>query len=162
MIPSGSRKRNLVLIIVALLLTNIGMLLYFTVGKQKPPQKKLSRADRQAEFMKKEVGFDTIQVTQYRKLNELRDSALVAPNEALRQSKLAMMDLLKQPAISDSDVQRVVDSIGEKQQAVEIVNFRHFQRVRELCNAQQKMKYDTMLYNMVQRMAGGNNNQKKK
>ncbi|MCU0335708.1 MAG: periplasmic heavy metal sensor [Chitinophagaceae bacterium] len=148
-----SNNKVLVLLVVVLLITNLGMLWYFT-RPAKEEAKPLTRAERSAEMMRKELGFDEAQAADYLALRARRDSLLQPLNADLRQAKLALLSLLQQPGVADSTVEQAVARVAEKQAPLELAYFRHFQRVRALCLPAQHPGFDSMLVRMVRRNTG--------
>lgn len=154
-----SRSKILVLLIGILLLTNLGMLYYFTRSKPHKPEK--SKNDRQVEWIKKELGMDSVQAKQYVKSREIRDSIIKSLNPALREAKMKMVELVKQAQPSDTTINAVMLEIMDKQKPIEMAFYDHFRRVKSLCKGNQSLKYDSMLTQMVIRNTGGGNSDKK-
>jgi len=149
-------NRVLLVIIAVLLLTNLGMLLYFTGGSKKEERKPMSRAERAAEMMRKDVGFTDEQVEQYKQLRQRRDDEMKDLNANLRAERAKLMELLRQPDVPDSVVLNVAKAIGEKTVPVEVAFYQHFRRVQQICTPEQMPRYDSMLMRiMVRGIPGG-------
>jgi periplasmic protein CpxP/Spy len=146
------KNKILLLIIAVLVVTNLGMLWYFS--KPEKEEKPRSRNERMAEYMKKELGFDDAQVKQYLAYRELRDSVMAPLNMEMRAARMEMVNLLRQPSVPDSLVKAVVTRIGEKQVPIELESYNHFRRTQSLCRPDQQAKYDSMLVRMVKRNTG--------
>jgi protein CpxP len=157
---SGGRNKFLVILVVVLVLTNLGMLWYFTSNGKSSKEEKLSKNDRQVAFMVKELSLDSTQKAAYIALRAKRDSALNPLNEDLREAKLKLMSLLKEGNVSDSLMTAATTEIAAKQQPIEMEFYKHFQRVRALCNPQQEAKYDSMLVRFVNKSTGKDDNKK--
>jgi thiamine biosynthesis lipoprotein ApbE len=149
-------NRVLLVIIAVLLLTNVGMLLYFTGSGKKEEKKTLSRAERAAEMMRKDVGFTNDQVEEYKQLRQRRDDEMKDLNANLRAERAKLMELLRQQDVPDSVVMNVARAIGEKTVPVEIAFYQHFKRVKQICTPEQQPRYDSMLMRiMVRGIPGG-------
>jgi Spy/CpxP family protein refolding chaperone len=150
--PKTTTHKVLVLLVVALLLTNLAVLYYFT-GKKEEPK---SSGDRQLEWIKKELQLTDAQATTYLSLRHKRDSLLKPLNTSLRQSKLKMIALLRQPDAPDSAVRAVAADITAHQLPIEEQYYQHFRRVQAMCTPEQLPILDSMMVRMVNRNTGGN------
>jgi hypothetical protein len=80
---------------------------------------------------------------------------LLAPlNADLRGAKLEMINLLKQDGVPDSTVQAVAAKIASKQAPIEMEFYKHFIRVKAMCQPQQYGAFDSLLNRMVRRNTG--------
>ena len=152
---SRGRSKFLVILVIILLLTNLGMLWYFTSSDKKEKEgEKMSRNERQVAFMTKQLNLDSNQRDNYIALRARRDSALTPLNDSLREAKLKLVSYLKQDNVSDSQVMAAIDEIAARQKPIELAFYRHFTRVRSMCKDEQVAKYDSMLVNMVNKNTG--------
>lgn len=149
---AGNHKILLVLI-VALLATNLGMLWYFT-HQTKQEAKPLSRSERMAEMMKKELQFTEDQAQKYLQLRARRDSIMQPMNATLRAAKMEMLQLLQQPDVSDTIIEAAATKVGREQSKLEVAFFHHFRRVQGICQPNQLPMLDNMLERMVRRNTG--------
>jgi protein CpxP len=155
---TGTRNNKaLIFLVVILLLSNIGLLLYFLVWKKSdhkasgPPRGDFSIVD----FMKKEVGFDSVQTKQFQQLHEGNRDSLKIIGDSIRASKNALYKLMQQPVpASDIVVNAAVDAVSKHQQQMELTIFRHFQQVRAICSAEQQVKLDSIVSRMNNRPSG--------
>jgi len=148
-------NKGLILLVAILLLTNIGVLVYFLSYKK--PAKPATQKERKSvvEYVRGEIGFNEQQTAQFKQLHELHMDSLRILGEDIRKSKTAFFNLLQQKGVPDSTIRAAADRIGEKQEEFELNNFRHFQKVRELCaDPQQEAKLDSMVTRMINRPFG--------
>ena len=101
--------------------------------------------------MKKEIGFNDEQTTQFRQLLEQNRDSMKKYSEQVKLAKTALYKLLQDPKASDSAVTAAGNQLAQQQEAMELVMFRHFQRVRKLCTDSQVVKFDTMVTRMSNR-----------
>jgi len=148
-----SNKPALIILIVILLITNLGMLWYFT-RDAKEEVKPLSRTERMAEMMRKELDFDSSQTQEYINLRNRRDSIMAPMNAELRQAKIDMINLLSTEGVTDSMLLVAAEKVAAKQVPIEVAFHHHFKRIQAICNQQQLKKYDSMLLRMVRRNTG--------
>ncbi len=73
-------------------------------------------------------------------------------SEQVKLAKTALYKLLQDPTTTDSAVLAAAgNQLAQQQEAMELVMFRHFQRVRKLCTDSQVVKFDTMVTRMSNR-----------
>lgn len=145
-----STNKVLVILVIALLLTNLGMLYYFTRKKEDPKQ----TGDRQLEWVKKELKLTDAQAINYLALRQKRDSILKPLNTSLRESKLKMLTLITQPNVNDSAAVAVANEITRRQQPIEVEYYYHFKRIQNLCAPEQQPLLDSLLLRMINRNTG--------
>jgi hypothetical protein len=150
---SGSKNKVLVMLVVALLVTNLGILWYFN-RETKEATQTLTRSERMAEMMKKELGFSDAQAQEYLRLRQMRDSIMQPLNQDLRAAKMELIQLLRQPNVPDSVAMAAAAMVAERQAPLEMEYYRHFRRIQALCEPGQMGAFDSMLVRMVKRNTG--------
>ncbi len=155
-----SKNKTLLMLIGVLLITNFVMLYLLTKPVAKEPE--ISRSERMAKMLQKDLGLDSAQIYKYLELREFRDNQLKPLQQDLRQSKLEMMDLLKLDSISKEQIELAAEKVASKQPPIEVAFFEHFQRLQQMLRPDQKMQFDSLLVRMVNRSTGGNDSADKK
>jgi len=153
MSTTTARNKNLIFIITALLLTNIAVLVYFLWIKEphsKPPPS--SRRNGMTEMLQKEVGFDSVQLAQYKVLKDTQWAAIRPMFDQMRKAKDSLFHMLSNPGASDSEINGAADVIAQNQKALDLRTLYHFKRVRALCLPEQQLKYDSVVFRMLSRM----------
>lgn len=150
---NGRNNKTLVFLIVILLISNIGLLLYFFVLKPSPKKPGGPRNDFSVvDYMKKEVGFNDDQSKQFEVLHNQNKESLKVISDSIRGKKNALYKILQEGGNpTDSVVNEMTASIGAYQQRLELTMFRHFEKVRSLCTPDQRTKFDTMVNRMNNR-----------
>ena len=146
---STTRNRNLLIIIAALVLTNIAVLVYFL---RQEKNEKPSTWTGVSEMLQKEVGFTEEQIAKYKEMKGKQRGKIRPMYDDMRKAKDSLFRLLSYPETSDSVLSKVADVIAQKQKAIDLETLNHFKRVRTLCTADQLAKYDTMVLQMVRKM----------
>ncbi len=157
---AGSKNKNLLVIIAVLFLTNIAVLGYFLWYKKPHREQHSNNRDRNVvgDMLKKDVGFDTIQITSYREMRQKQQDVLRPMFDDMRKSKDSLFSLIGKTQPEDSLVQVLAARIGEKQKALDLQTFRYFSDLRKLCRPDQQAKYDTLMSRMFKRMGRKGNN----
>lgn len=144
-----TQNRFLVLLVAILLTANLGLMLYFFVFRHKEPP-----PVRPSEYMQKKLGLNTDQAAKFQKLTDQHKEAVKPVINDMRKLKDSLYNLLQQPNAKDSEVTAMAVKIGDKQKQLEIMIFRHFQRLRAVCDSSQLPKFDTLVHRMVNRGPG--------
>ncbi len=151
-----SKTRSLVTIIIFLLITNVGMLLFF-VFSSKPLKKEPDREQGGSGMynsLQKEVGFSTAQLDRYQVLRKEQRDIVRPLFVELRAAKKDFYDLLYSDTVSDSLVIADADSIAQKQKKLDIQMFHYFKNIRNICTPDQLQKFDSTVNKVVTRMIG--------
>ena len=146
-------NKALIFLVIILLLSNIGLLFYFLSWKKPPGRGWGGRKGESSivDFMKKEIGFTEDQSVQYKALHELNRDSLKILGENIRKSKTELYGLVQKNMATDSSVQNTAEQIALLQKKIELTMFYHFQKVRALCNTEQKVKLDSLVTRMNNR-----------
>ena len=141
-----TQNRFLVLLVAALLVANLGLMLYFFVFKHKPvpPQ-------RPSVYLQRKLNFNADQTARFQHLRDQHKEAVGPVIDEMRRLKDSLYDLLQKPGVSDSEVALMANKIGKKQEQWEMMIFRHFQNVRAICDSNQLPKFDTLVHHMINR-----------
>jgi periplasmic protein CpxP/Spy len=148
------RQRWLLVLVAILLITNIATLSIYWIkkpGRDGGPGRD-GREKRMGQFLVDQMKFDANQEATYWKL---RDSIIVIQKpvmDSIRSAKKRFFDLLNQPDASDSLLMDRSNEIADLQKKLDIVTFRHFQKVRAICRPDQLQKFDTVIKEIVNRM----------
>ena len=145
------KNRSLIGIIIFLLVSNIGMLIFFLVlgngtRKDHPPHK-----DIIATFLKNDMGFTQQQMDQYDKIHKDHMDKMKPFFDSVHSSKDNFYNLLNvnEP---DSVVNKAAAVIGENQMSLDLKMFKHLQNVRNLCTPDQLPKFDSLFKNVIAKM----------
>lgn len=153
---TGTRSNKaLIFLVVILLLSNIGLLVYF-MGIRQPTRKPGGPNQKGdfsvVEYMKKEIGFNDEQTKSFEQLHNQNRDLLKSIGDSIRAAKNNLYKLLQQPQTpSDSAVDIALNHVLKQQEKLELTMFQHFQKVRALCTPEQQVKLDTMVNRMNNR-----------
>jgi periplasmic protein CpxP/Spy len=154
---NGSRNKILLFLVGILLLANIVMLVFF-VGKKSPGKDRShssgrSRSEVMRDFLKDSVGFNEQQLAQFDQIREQHRDSVKTLFDDMRNAKMAFY---KQAGQSDTAAQMAAaDVIAQKQKALDVAFFTHFQDIRQLCTPEQITRYDSLVQKIVRRMVSG-------
>ncbi len=146
-------NKMLLLIIAALIVTNIGVL-YFHVWKKHKPRHR-SMKEMVMEKLEKEVGFSKQQLATYDTIRTKHFESMGPLFEELKSAKENFFKLVSQPDVSDSVISNYSSAISNKQESIDTKMLRYFWSLKNICTEEQKPKMDSFLVNITKRMSGG-------
>lgn len=153
------KNKILIIIIVVLLISNIALLGFMFFGK-KSDRKLQDRGRSFSDYFEKQLGFTPEQSAQFEQLTTQHFENLRPFLKDVRKAKDSMFSLMRLPQVPDSVLQNAAESLAQKEKAQELLSYRHFLRVRELCTEEQKPKFDTLISRMINRSYGRPSSQK--
>ena len=150
---SRARYRNLLIIIGALLLTNIAVLVYF-LRREKEPRTEQPERTRSTvtEMLQDEVGFNEEQTAKYKELKNKQREKIKPMYDNMRKAKDSLFRLLSYPDTPDSVLNKAAGVIAQRQKELDIETFNHFRRVRALCTPEQLPQYDSSVIRLLRKM----------
>ena len=105
------------------------------------------------EFLTKELKLDEQQQEAYKKLRDEHQQARRGIQDNIRMAKDDFFALLKNPDVSDSVLHVYSGRAVAADQQLDEFTFRHFQKLRAICNAEQQKKFDDIIQEALRRMA---------
>lgn len=139
-------------VIGLLLVLNIGLLAWFTFFAQKNP----FQPNRL--FLEKELQFDPKQSEVYKALRQEHAQQMRALREDVKVMKTAYYQELSHANISDDSLRAKAVAIESKMVDADVLTFRHFQKVRQMCTPQQQKRFDEVVIDLIrsiERPGGG-------
>lgn len=148
----NNKYRMLWVAIGLLVVLNIGLLAWFTFFSQSNPlqPKRL--------FLEKELKFDEKQSEAYKALRQEHSQQMRALREDVKSMKTAFYEELSQSNISDESLRTKAVAIESKMVDADVLTFRHFQKVRQMCTAAQQKRFDEVVIDLIrsiERPGGG-------
>jgi len=145
-----TQNRFLVSLVGILLLANLAFFIYWFAFKKSehphpPPRRPVS------EFIKNELGFDTVQAEKFQQLRDKHKEAIKPLMEEMQKLKDSLYASLEKSGTTDSTVNLIADKIGAKQKEIEIMLYHHFEDVRAICTPNQLPRFDSLVHKMINR-----------
>jgi len=119
-------------------------MLYFWWGKRDNGPGQNDPQDAKS-FIIKELSLNEQQKSAYKELREEHQKKLRDLHESFKEAKEHLFDLLDQENPSDSLVEQASLQTAQIQQQIEMATFNHFKKLKALCNAEQKKKFDSII-----------------
>lgn len=106
------------------------------------------------EYLSHELKLDESQREAYRKLRDEHQAGVRNIRDSFqRPAKEALFELLKKSAVSDSEVHVLSSRTAAADQQLDEFTFRHFQKLRAICNPEQQRKFDEIIQDALRMMA---------
>src|SRR6185436_4047323 len=148
-----SRNKIYVSLIGLLLLSNLALVAFFVLNK---PEKREVRREHPGSYMKdalkNDVGFTDQQMAEFDKMADQHRQQMRPLFEDIGKTKESFYKMLSQPQTADTVLNQAVSQIGDKQKAIDIKIFTHFQNIRQLCTPEQQPAFDSLIQRVVHRM----------
>ena len=159
MINKQNRSKIFLSIIGILLIANIAMVSFFLMKKDDDKQRG-KRPDRRAmiaDFLKKDIGFDMVQLQQYDTLSNLHKEDMKKMFDSLGMAKDKQFNELVTGNFSDSVMNVVAEKSAESQKIMELLMFNHLKNIRMLCKPDQQAKFDSLFVKVLSKRGGDSN-----
>ena len=148
-----TNNRLLSVITLLLLTANIATLAYLWMHKNNGGSNELPPRPAQVfEFVTKELQLDSTQQIAYKKLREEHQAGQKPLQDSIRKAKDTFFELLKQSAPDEAVVQQQSSKIAAAEQQLALFTFKHFQKLRAICNITQQNKFDDIIKDVLSRM----------
>lgn len=146
-----SLKKNIVnILLVILLLANIvtlGLFWFRTMQPPVPPEQAGVIG-----FLTKELKFDPKQQEALKQLLQQHRDETKETRNKVKEGKDQFFDLLNDDTISDSAIEKASYAAVDAQRQMDVMVFRHFKRIKALCNAEQKKRFNEIVKDAIHRM----------
>ena len=133
---------------IALLIMNVASLAAVWLIKEKRPAPR----PEVAEFLARELGFDSLQKQQLFRLRSEHQQQARELRGKTREAKDALFALLKESSVPDSVLAKAAEASSVNDRQLDILTFRHLQQIRELCTPVQKKRFDEVIHEVLRSM----------
>lgn len=106
------------------------------------------------EFITHELSLDSTQQQAYKKLREEHQADGRPLQDSIRKAKDSFFDLIQDVNVTETIIQEYSKKIGELEQQRDVFTFKHFQKLRAICNKEQQTKFDNIIKDVMRRMGG--------
>lgn len=152
---NSTNNRWLSVVTLLLLTANIVTLalLWTNKSKDKTEMRPPPPGGQVFEFLTHELRLDSSQQEAYKKIRDEHQAGQIGLQDNIRKAKDALFSLLKQPDVPDSLVHVYSRKAVEADQQLDEFTFRHFQKLRAICNVDQQKRFDEIIQDALHRMA---------
>jgi periplasmic protein CpxP/Spy len=147
--PYAMKNKLLTWLVVLLLVANAATIAFFWLGKTKQPPGPQGGA---RDFLVKELNLDAKQQELFSEMVKEHRSSAEKIRPQIRKAKEAFFDLLKQPGISDSMKLAAAEQVSVQTEALDLLTFAHFQKLRSICTPVQQQKFDLIIHDILRSM----------
>ncbi len=151
-----NRNKGWAIAFLLLIFLNIATLTALWLMKDGKPLPFLKDKDPKSgvvDFLVKELGFDSLQKQKLISLRDAHQKKVMGLRKMNREAKDAFFDLLQRSDLPDSVIENGAKNAARFDQELDVLTFRHFSEIRNLCNEEQKKKFENVI-KQVLRMIG--------
>ena len=142
-----TRSKWFVISFAVILVSNIVMVVMLFRNTEKPAEKKVSTFSQ----MVTDLQLDTIQHQIFRQRKDSFMKSMKPLWDDIRKSKYEMYLRLQHADTPDSVIHSLAIMIGEKTAVSEEMQYRHFRELRMVCTADQQVRFDTLVPQLMSR-----------
>lgn len=156
------KPKILTVTIIVLFLLNIGTIGFLIFHRPPRPfhddmrQPKMEMPDLNAPdargFLEEQLNFNDKQKEDFNKLRDEHHKAVMVIQDSIRTLKDRLFDQVSITPIDETKINSICTSIGEYQKQIELTTFYHFQKVRALCDDNQKQIFDHVIKDVIKMM----------
>lgn len=146
---NGIKNRVLTALVILLLVANTATIAFFWINREKHPPP----AGRPDDFLIKELVLDQQQQAQLKDLVDEHRRAAEQLRLEIKTAKETFFDLLKQGQVADTTQESAAKVISDKTRELDLLTWKHFQKIRLLCNPAQQIKFDNLVQEVTSMMA---------
>lgn len=140
-----NRNKWWAITILLLVVMNVATLTTLWLLKDRRPGPPADPKSGVVEFLVKELGFDSLQKQKLIALRGEHQNKMRELRRNNRDAKDAFFALLQQPDTPDSVIEKAAIASTVNDKETDILTFKHFQQIRNLCTAAQKKKFDNVI-----------------
>jgi len=104
------------------------------------------------DFLMGQLNFTEKQKGDAVKLREEHMKTMTAIQDSIHSLKDKLFDLIAVTPTDSPKVSALVQAIGDEQKQIELATFYHFQKIRALCDDNQKQKFDKLMKDVIKTM----------
>jgi protein CpxP len=147
------RNKWWALAFVLLVALNVATLATFWIVKEKNAPPRMAHGSGVTDFLVKELGLDSAQEQKLVLLREEHQQKIMETRKGNREAKDALFALLQQSGAADSVIEKAAKNAAAFDTQLDLLTFRHFQQVRNLCTEMQKKKFDEVIQEVLRMIA---------
>ena len=140
-----NRNKWWAIAILLLVVMNVATLTTLWLIKDKRPGPPTDPKSGVVDFLVKELGFDSVQKQKLIVLRNEHQDKIKELRKHNRDAKDAFFALLQQADTPDSVIEKAAIASTVYDKETDILTFKHFQQIRNLCTAEQKKKFENVI-----------------
>ncbi len=146
-------KNILWIIVIILIILNLVSITVLWLSREAPvdftpPGNRMADTGRGTQYLKRELNFTPQQEAEFDSMVFQHRQKLEEKINEIRVLRRELMNMMQKQEFTN-EAEQLVREIGEKQADLELMNFRHFRNVMEICNEEQEQILLNTLRNAV-------------
>ena len=148
-----STNKILIAAVVILLITNIALLSLFLLNR--PEGRKTERKSALSNYLKNDIGFTNAQMVELDTIKNQHRREVKQMFDVMKNLKEENFRHIGQEGFSDSAIGVAATFSANQQKQLELLMLNHLKTIRNICTPQQRAKFDTGFYRVMQRPRSG-------
>ena len=152
------KPKILTIVIIGLLVINLGTLGFLWFHKapifhhEFPPFGEMRGPGEMKGFLEDQLNLNDKQREEFNSLREEHHKEIMVIQDSIRTLKDRMFEQLSANPPDSLKTNSIAGAIGENQKRIELLAFGHFQKVRSICDDNQKQKFDKITKDIVRNL----------
>ncbi|MEP6712850.1 MAG: periplasmic heavy metal sensor [Ferruginibacter sp.] len=146
---TAAKNKMVLLVLGILLIANLVLLSVFFLNK--PDVKRGEHKSPMTDFLQKEIGFNKEQMAEFETIKSDHRSQVKELFDKMRNNKEQAFKELGTKSFSDSAIINAATYSALQQKDLEIQMLKHLKAIRNICTPQQRAKFDTGFYKVMNR-----------
>lgn len=134
-----------------LIVLNITLCIFVWLTLQ---QEKEPRKEQPFEFVTHKLQLTDNQVAEYTKLRANHHDSMELLRHEGKELRKQLFAQLWQDTVNKPYIDSLANAIGQNQQLIEMVTYRHFAKIKALCNDRQKKVFSEIMQDLLDRLMG--------
>ncbi len=150
-----TKNKVFAIALAILLIANIATIIVFWTMKATPPAppNPPQQLAPPASFLTKELNFTSAQQKQFEQLRNEHQQQVHSLRDSMRIAKDLFFGLMNNDKLSDEDLQNAAAKASNYQQQLDIITFKHFQKVKAICTPEQQRHFDKIIQQVIRQIA---------
>lgn len=150
------KKQTILYILLGFLIISNAFFLWHYLGKQDK-----RRGYKPENFITKKLNFDEKQMQDFQSISDLHFDKMRSFSKEIRSLKKELFSKISDESINPSYLDSITSLIAVQEKEKDIEVFKHLQKVRTLCNEEQKERFSKIVNDAMQRHARRGGQRKK-
>lgn len=143
-------KKNILLYILLIVLVVMnGFFMVKIFGDKHPPDRNPGL------FIAKELNFDTAQMQEFEKINNVHHEAMREISRDIKKLKDQLFNQLSETEVNETKINDITSRIGEKERQKDLKTFYHFKAVQKICVDEQRPRFNSIIQDALHRPKKG-------
>ena len=139
------KKQTILYVLLIFLIVSNGFFLVHYLGKSG------KKGHKSESFITKKLNFSEKQMVEFNSISDLHFDKMQSISKDIRSLKQAMFSKISDSDVPEPYLDSIADLIALQEKKKEIEVFKHLQKVRKICNAEQKERFTKIVGDAIKK-----------